>query len=138
MSDFQWTAKSTNAALALADGRTQQEAADIAGVNERTVRRWLHLPEFSTEVDRLTLITGIARKAERLKIAKRMARQLNDVTEKDLLDWLKYAQSETEGIRIGFANKLAAILTNAGLLAAGGSGRDAGATEAEDTQDIPF
>lgn len=138
MSDFQWTQKATNAALALADGRTQQEAADIAGVNERTVRRWLHLPEFSTEVDRLTLITGIARKAERLKIAKRMARQLNDVTEKDLLDWLKYAQSETEGIRIGFAAELATILKNAGLLAAGGSGRDVDAPEADATEDIPF
>jgi transposase len=123
MSAFQWTEKATNAALALADGRTQEEVADIAGVTDRTIRRWLALPEFGEEVDRLTLITGIARKAERLKIAKRMTRRLENFTEKDLLDWLKYAQSETEGIRLGLAPELAALLKNAGLLAEGGSGR---------------
>jgi hypothetical protein len=106
MSQFRWTQKTTSAALALADGRTQQEASDIAGVNIRTIQRWLQLPEFSEEVDRLVFLTGIARKAERLKITKRIARNLGDTTEKDLLDWLKFAQSETDGVKLDLTGLL--------------------------------
>lgn len=56
---------------------------------------------------------GIASRAERLRIAQRVARQkVNDEglvsTEKDLLDWLKFAQSETDGIKLDLA-KLAAV-----------------------------
>lgn len=109
MSAFQWTEKATNAALALADGRTQQEAADISGVNGRTIRRWLNIPEFSEEVDRLTFLTGIATKAERIRLAKQMIRKLGVQTEKDLLDWLKYAQGETDGVKLDLAELLAAF-----------------------------
>jgi hypothetical protein len=124
MPAFQWTQKATNAALALADGRTQQEAADISGVNERTIRRWLTLPEFSHEVDRLALITTLARKAQRVMLAKRMIRRIGETTEKDLLDWLKYIELATEGIKIGVTPELAAlaaVLRDAGRLAGSGS-----------------
>ena len=48
---------------------------------------------------------GIAGRAERLRMAKRVARQKVRAdgsidTERDLLDWLKFAQSETNGIRL--------------------------------------
>ena len=78
----------------------------MAGVNIRTIQRWLLLPEFSEEVDRLVFLTGIARKSERLKITKRIARNLGDTTEKDLLDWLKFARSETDGAKLDLTGLL--------------------------------
>jgi hypothetical protein len=58
------------------------------------------------EVDKLTLLTGIALRAERLRIAARAIRQKapEDAdrvkTSRDLLDWIKYAQSETDGVKL--------------------------------------
>lgn len=109
-SAFTWTATREKAAIALANGYTQKEAAEIAEVTDRSIRNWLAEPEFIEEVDRLSLMTDIAARAERLRIAKRIIRQLQDSlvpTEKDLLDWLKYAQSETDGASIG----LTALIT---------------------------
>lgn len=108
MSAFKWSEKSTAAAIALADGKTQEVAAQEAGVTARTIRRWLRVSEFAEEVDRLSLMVGIASRAERLRIAKRVARQfIYDqgpvLTDKDLLDWLKFAQGETDGLKLDLA-----------------------------------
>lgn len=108
MSAFKWSEKSTAAAIALADGKTQEVAAQEAGVTARTIRRWLRVSEFAEEVDRLSLMVGIASRAERLRIAKRVARQfIHDqgpvLTDKDLLDWLKFAQGETDGLKLDLA-----------------------------------
>jgi transposase-like protein len=105
MSDFRWTPKQRAAAFALADGQTQAAAAAEADVTDRTLRRWLQEPEFSAEVDRLTLMIGVASRAERLRLVKRIIRErVNDhvpiKSDRDILDWLKYAQSETDGIRL--------------------------------------
>jgi hypothetical protein len=105
MSGFEWTSTREKAAVALAAGHTQPEVADIAGVADRTIRRWLDNPEFSAEVDRLSIMLGIAAKGHRLRIANRVIRQFvkdnTDVfTTKDLLDWLKYAQGETDGVKL--------------------------------------
>jgi hypothetical protein len=50
----------------------------------------------------------ISSRAERLRMAMRVVRQRTRAdgtleTDKDLLDWLKYAQSETTGIKLGFS-----------------------------------
>lgn len=50
----------------------------------------------------------IASRAERLRIAMRAVRQrVRDdgtiETDRDVLDWLKYAQGETTGIKLGFS-----------------------------------
>lgn len=108
MSDFRWSEKATAAALALAEGKTRKEAAEAADITDRTLYRWLLIPEFSAEVDRLSVMTHIASRAERLRIAKRVVRQMvkddgTIATEKDLLDWLKFAQSETDGIKLDLA-----------------------------------
>lgn len=102
MSEFQWTEKATRAARALAEGKTRREAALEADITERTIYRWLDHPEFSAQVDQLTLLTGIGLRADRLRIVKRVIRQMvkddqKVKTDKDLLDWLKYAQAETNG-----------------------------------------
>lgn len=103
MSGFKWSEKSTQAAILLSQGQTQQYAATECEVNEKTIRRWLMDIDFSAEVDRLSLMVGIASRAERLRLAMRVVRQKTEGeidTDKDLLDWLKFAQSETDGIKL--------------------------------------
>lgn len=77
---------------------------------------------FREEVDRLSVMMGIASRAERLRIAKRVVRQrVKDdgliTSDKDLLDWLKFAQSETDGAKLD----LTAIAENASSVARSGS-----------------
>lgn len=97
---FVWDERRTKAAISLAHGNTVVKAAREAGVTRKTVHDWLNDPEFSTEVDRLTLLSDIANRAYRLRIAMRIIRKKEKVSEKDLLDWLKYAQSETDGAKL--------------------------------------
>jgi transcriptional antiterminator len=104
---FEWNEKRRKAAIALADGQTQVQAAEVCGISDRTIRQWLTYPEFTEEVDRLTLLTGIALKSERIRQAKRIVRQLEGRTKEDLLDWLKYVQSEMKADE-DFIDKLAA------------------------------
>lgn len=109
MSGFKWSEKSTEIALALAEGKTQQQVADECEVSDRTIRRYLAEGDFAAEVDRLSLMIGISGRAERLRIAMRAVRQkVRDdgtvTTDRDLLDWLKFAQSETDGIKLDLAS----------------------------------
>ncbi len=102
MSPFEWNDTRSRAALGLADGKTQQHVANECDITTRTIQRWLDHPEFAAEVDRLTLLTGISLRAERLRIVKRVIQQsVKDDqkirTSKDILEWLKHAQSETNG-----------------------------------------
>ena len=111
ISVFEWTTKREMAAVSLARGETQAEAAEIAGVTDRTIRSWLAVPEFSQEVDRLSLMIDIASRAHRLRLANRVIRQMvrdgeTIPTQKDLLDWLKYAQGETDGVVLDLAGLL--------------------------------
>lgn len=78
-------------------------------MTERTIRRWLDEAEFSEEVDRLTFMTGIANKAYRLRMAKQVIAKLRLKTDKDLLEWMKFAQSETDGIKLDFTVLLSAL-----------------------------
>jgi transposase-like protein len=122
MSDFQWTEKSSAAALALAEGQTRKEAAARADITDRTLYRWLNDPEFAAEVDRLSLMVGVASRAERLRLAQRVIRQKTAddgmlSTKADLLDWLKFAQSETDGIKLDLAKLAAALGADAPPLA---------------------
>lgn len=101
---FEWTQDRVKAAAVLASGGTQDEAAAEAECTDRTIRNWLQEIEFAEEVDRLSLMVGIASRAERLRLAMRVVKQKisgNEVkTDKDLLEWLKFAQSETDGIKL--------------------------------------
>lgn len=121
MALFQWTPKRNQAAIMLADGFTIDETAESVGVSSRTIKRWKSDMEFAVEVDRLSLMVGIANRGERLRIAKRIIRNKVDPvlkTQKDLLEWLKYAQSETDGVKLDFT----ALLDSATSMA--GSGQD--------------
>lgn len=125
-SAFTWNEKTSRAAIGLASGKTQREVAADADVTDRTLRRWLEHPEFSAEVDRLSLMVANAGRAYRLRIANRVIGQIvkdeqKVKTDKDLLDWLKYAQSETDGVKLGIGAEVAAILHDATSVARGGS-----------------
>ena len=118
MSSFVWNDSRSRAALGLAEGKTQQQVAEEVDISTRTVQRWLDHAEFSAEVDRLSLMIGIASRAARLRLAQRVVRQRTDdddgtiSTKADLLDWLKFAQSETDGVRLDLAKLAAALGTD--------------------------
>jgi transcriptional regulator with XRE-family HTH domain len=131
MSDFQWTEKKSQVALCLAEGLTQIETGKRCDISTKTIQRWLANVEFSAEVDRLTLMTGIASRAERLRIAKQAVKQRAGdgliFSKADLIDWLKYAQSETDGIKLDLAALFEAYASMAG-------GRPAGLDSAPDDE----
>lgn len=105
---FEWSPKREVAALSLARGDTEMEASDKAAVSRRTIQRWKATPEFAEEVDRLSLMIEVASRAHRLRIANKVIRQMVQgggaiPTSKDILDWLKYAQGETDGVKLDMA-----------------------------------
>jgi len=123
-----WDDKHTFAAIALAEGKTQDEAGEEVGVTGRTIRNWLQNHQFAQEVDRLSLMLGVASRAERLRLAKRVIRQKavgkTIQTDKDVLEWLKFAQSETDGVKLDLGKLAAAFGTDDASMA---SSRPAGA-----------
>lgn len=111
---FQWNPQRSEAAVVLATGGTREEAAIAADCDRSTIFVWLKHPDFCAEVDRLSLMVSISSRAERLRHAMRVIKsRLNDEgvlqSEKDSLDWLKFAQSETDGAKIDLS-KLAELL----------------------------
>jgi ParB-like chromosome segregation protein Spo0J len=127
MSQFKWNEKKNNAAILLAEGYTIDEVAESVGVSEKTIDRWKGDIDFIQEVDRLALMVGVSNRAERLKIAKRIIRQLvrkQVPTHKDLLEWLKYAQGETDGIKLDLTSLFEAVAPVAGSGQSGVIGED--------------
>lgn len=132
MSSFEWNDKRSKAAILLAEGYSIDEVAEAVGVNSRTIDRWKSDIEFSQELDRLSLMVGIANRAERLRIAQRIARSLAKKqvqTHKDLLEWLKYGQSETDGVKLDLTSLFDAVTSVAG---SGSNGTDAEETDASE------
>ncbi len=100
-----WSEKVTNAAVMFAEGYSLSETAKKSGVSERSLSRLRALPEFMNEVVRLTYMVGVANRAHRLQMVNRVIRQKMQVdgtidTTKDSLEWMKFAQSETDGAKI--------------------------------------
>lgn len=109
LSGFKWTPKRESVALDLASGLTIEKTAKKNAINERTIYRWKTHPDFEAEINRLSLMVGIANRAERLRIAMRIVESLGEETNRDLLDWLKYAQSETDGVKLDLTALLEAV-----------------------------
>ena len=100
-----WDKTRSAAAKLLAVGYDKQYVADQVEVARSTIYNWLDDPEFASEVDRLSTMVDVAGRAERLRDAMRVLRSKRDEqgvlkTDKDALDWLKYLQSETDGVKI--------------------------------------
>lgn len=109
---FEWNPERSEAALQLAQGKSQQKSADAAGVSKQSIVNWLKHPDFAAEVDKLSLMVGPASKAERVRIAMRVIQQkVRDDgtldTKADLLDWVKFVSTEISGLTIlGLAAQL--------------------------------
>lgn len=134
ISPFAWNEQRSNAAIALAAGKTQDEVAAEVECDRKTLYNWLCNNDFAAEVDRLSLMVDVASRAARLRLAMRVVRQRtagNEIkTDKDLLDWLKFAQSETDGVKLDLSKLAAAFAENDAPLA---GGRSAGEAEHQES-----
>lgn len=125
MPDFEWTEQRVLAAELLAEGCLQKEVAAQCGVDPHTIYNWRQEAAFEEEVNRLTMMRGLAIRAERTRVAKRAIKRMIDEetgdikTSKDILDWLKYMQSETNGAIFSIP-ELTAFAQNAASMAGGG------------------
>lgn len=102
---FEWNERRNEAAALLAHGKTQLEVAAAVNVTPKTIYNWLQDMEFAAEVDRLSLMVGIASRAQRLRwLNKTIANRINAdgslQTDKDVVDLIKIAISETDGVKI--------------------------------------
>jgi len=90
------------AAAALACGRGRADAGRVAGVTRRTVQRWQGRADFAAEVKRLALARDDAMRTARTVAAARLARSRRGsvptgaASRRDVLEWLRYAQGETD------------------------------------------
>jgi hypothetical protein len=105
---FKWNEKRSEVALALAQGYTWDDVIEDCQVSRGTISNWKKHPDFSAEVDRLSCMIDISSRAQRLRIAMNIIRQKIDRSDKDLLEWLKYAQGETDGVKLHLAALLEA------------------------------
>lgn len=128
---IRWEHGAGEIALLLAQGYMLKEVARMMDISEQTIHNLKKHPDFLDEVDRLTLMTDIATKAHRLRLAKAAIRKFVEErdgeivikTKADLLEWLKYAQSETDGVRLDLSQFFAAIAPSESLLARSESAR---------------
>jgi len=124
-----WTHQMGKAAVLLAQGYTNAEVArdEEVDVNRSTITRWRRYEEFEAEVDRLSLMYGLASKPARMRLIQQAARQFIDnegkidVSGFNLLDLLKEARMQMEGVQIGILNELEAFDAKAGPVAGSGS-----------------
>jgi len=123
-----WTEELSRAAVMLAEGYPLQTVADEVGVQRTTIWRWRQHPEFAMEVDKLTLMYGLASKAERMRLINQAAKQMVSEEKIDLsgvtfLDLIKEARMQTEGIKLDVLTQLTALTTEAGLVEQSDTGR---------------
>jgi hypothetical protein len=123
---FVWTEERTQAAILLGKGYNFSEAGREVGLDRSTVSRWMKNDEFAEAVDKLSLMHGLASKAERMRIMQRAVREFVsedkiDVSGFTLLDLIKEARMQMEGVRIGILNELTALEEEAGSMAGSGS-----------------
>ena len=108
-----WSDEQSRAAVMLAEGYTKADVSREIGVHASTITRWTQNEEFAEEVDRLSLMYGLASKAERMRLIKRAAREFErdgkpDVSGFTLLDLLKEARMQTEGVKLDILSILTA------------------------------
>lgn len=125
MPDFNWTNEKVEAAEMLAEGHLIKEVAAKVNRDVHTIYNWRQESAFEEEVNRLTMMRGLAIRAERARVAKRAIRKMVDdetgdiKTNKDPLDWMKYLQSETNGAIFSIPD-LAAFIANPAPVAGSG------------------
>ena len=102
MSKFVWNETKLLACEAIARNENREQIAVRLGIADRTVRRWQEHPDFQLKISKIILEIDITQKSERIKIAKAVIEKKikaakdsdEDVSDKDLLEWLKYVGTE--------------------------------------------
>lgn len=128
---YEWTDEKDQAAILLAQGHTNTETANQVGVHPSTIGRWRTNEVFAKEVDDLTMMYGVASKLERIRLLNKAIRQKQledgsiDLSGVTFLDLIKEARMQTEGLRLGILEKIAAFDETAGPAPRIGSGRAA-------------
>jgi transposase len=137
-----WDSQWDEAVKMLAMGHSIKEAAEAVGVTERTIYNWKNKPQFEAEMDRLSLIYGLASKAERTRMLMRMARQkikddgTIELDDTSMMDILKEMRMQIEGTRIDITQLYSALSDEARSVARSGQvGNDAiDAAESDSTE----
>lgn len=123
---FEWDSKWNDAVKMLAVGDTVREVAEAVGVTERTIYLWKNKESFAAEVDRLSLIYGLASKAERTRLLMRMAKQKVkadgslELDDTSLMDIIKEMRMQIEGTRIDISTIYTALSDEARSVARAG------------------
>jgi hypothetical protein len=102
---FPWNETTSRACVLLADGYKVSHVAKECGVSVHTIERWREHGEFSSEVEKLSLVTGAAQSSWRMRFIKQAIRQSikedgSIKTKRDVLDWLKLAREEQDGSKL--------------------------------------
>ena len=114
--EFIWNDMRGEAAALLAQGYQKSYIATEVGVSKKTIYTWLKEPEFEEEVDRLSLMLGVASKAFRLRLINQAIRKFKgengelDVGDDSLLAYLKEARMQSEGVKLGIVTELATLI----------------------------
>ena len=141
ISEFVWTPERDQAAKLLSQGYSIKEVAEEVGVTDRTIYNWKNIEEFEMEVDRLSVVYGLASKAERTRLLMKMARQkvkedgTLELDDTSLMDIIKEMRMQTDGIRLNVAQFYTALVEEARSVARGGQVRDVPALD--DESDVP-
>jgi len=114
--EFIWNELRDKAAALLAQGYQKTYVADQVGVSRKTIYNWLEQDDFQLAIDELSLMLGIASKAYRLRLMNQALQQFIDqngtidISGFTLLDLLKEARMQTEGVKLGIVSELAPLI----------------------------
>ena len=115
-----WDEQKTQAAILLAQGYNHGVVSEEVNCNRTTIWRWMQNEEFAKEVDKLSLMYGVASKAHRMRLINQAIRQFIDENgtldtgDDTLLDYLKEARQQIEGVKLDIISQLTAIAQTAG------------------------
>jgi hypothetical protein len=115
---FQWNEIRSRACVLLAEGYKVSHVARECGVSVRTIERFMAHPEFAHEVDKVTMMTGIALASERMRIIKRAVNQAiasdgTIKTKRDIFEWLKLATDELDRSKLFLNAMFKSVLDDA-------------------------
>ena len=126
---FNWTDDRTIAAVKTAEGWGKAAIEAEYGISGSTIWHWEQYDEYSKEVDKLSLMYGMASRAYRVRLLNKAIRQKIDESGNidldgvSFIDLIKEARMQTEGVRLDILSQIiAAIPAEAGLVDGPGPG----------------
>jgi len=134
---FQWTQAQSDAAVMLATGTPKKHIIEQLGIARTTLWNWEQNPVFSIEVDKLSLMHGLASKAYRMRMIQEAVKSFKNkddswnTTGTTLLEWIKEARMQMEGVSLNIVSQLATFIEQTGLVDGAGPASSIQAIEAQ-------